>query len=269
MKLRWRCPTSDRGFTLVEVLVSIFIGAILMSVLYASFFQVIRAKDTAEAELEFYHEARVILSRLRGDLQSAYPEGKVYSDGTAVQSQLPFSFFVGGVERDDNSWVMFTSFSHEPAIDFPDSDTDEPEREEPPLRESDRAGISYYLEPIPDTDLFRLMRKENPRFGEAFFSTIRQNPGLSDDPGVIPYAISERVVKFNISYILQTSTSTRRSTKNRRTNVATTESESLPEWDSLLTNSLPKALEVRLTMRGPRGEDAEFYSLTLIPLANF
>lgn len=232
LKLRWRCLISGKarkeflqlcsskglngGFTLIEVLVSIFIGAIVLSVIYASFFQIIGAKDTAENELEFYHEARVILSRLREDLTMAYPRGAVYSKGGSK-----YDFFIGE-EEGKNGSVSFTSLSHGGALNSTGSD---------------QARISYYLQPIPDSDLFSLIREENPLFGS--------------DSGGVQYPISERVVEFSLSYMRPD------------------EGGFVKEWDSTQSGSLPKAVELTLVMRSPRGEDILFNSLILIPVAEF
>jgi len=203
------------GFTLIEVLVSIFIGAIVLSVLYASFFQIISAKDTVESELEFYHEARVILARLREDLTTAYPRGMVYSPSGGSK----YDFFTGK-EEGKNSSVSFISFSDRQVLNS---------------TASDQAQIGYYLQPIPDSDLFSLVRVENPLFGS--------------DSGGVRYPISEHIVEFNLAYM-------------------TSEGEFVKEWNSLQSGSLPRAVELTLVMRNPRGEDVLFNSLVLLPLAN-
>jgi general secretion pathway protein J len=210
-----QCLISNNGFTLIELIVAVLIGAIALTVLYASFFQIIKAKDSAEGELELYHEARVIFSKMTEDLQAAYPRGMVYSDS----SNFPPSFFMGKKEG-NQSLVSFTSLSRDPSLN---------------PRDSDQAEISYYVEPIPESDLFFLMRRENPRIGID---------------GGTQYAISERIVSFNLLYITDTG------------------EESVDEWDSTQTRSLPKAVQVILTMRSPRGEDIIFNSLILIPVAN-
>ncbi len=216
LKLHSQCLTSDRGLTLLELLLSIFIGAIVLTVLYASFFQIIKAKDSAESELELYHEVRVVFSKMTEDLAMAYPMGLVFP----VEDSDASSFFVGTVEG-ENSSVNFNSLSHKRGINSSDSD---------------EAIISYFLEPIPENDLFSLMRSENPRIG-ASSSGIR-------------YALSERVVGLDISYL------------------SSNGEEYVDTWDSAQSNSLPKAVEIRLTMRSDKGEDVVFSSLILIPSAN-
>jgi hypothetical protein len=125
-----------------------------------------------------------------------------------------------GKKEGNQSLVSFTSLSRDPSLN---------------PRDSDQAEISYYVEPIPESDLFFLMRRENPRIGID---------------GGTQYAISERIVSFNLLYITDTG------------------EESVDEWDSTQTRSLPKAVQVILTMRSPRGEDIIFNSLILIPVAN-
>jgi general secretion pathway protein J len=217
LNLHWRWLTSNSGFTLLEVLLAIFIGAIVLTVLYASFFQIINAKDSAEDKLELYHEARVIISKMTEDLSMAYPRGMIYP----VQGASASSFFVGKTEEGERSSIDFTSLSHAGGINSGDSD---------------QAEITYYLKPIPQSDLFFLMRRENPRIGS--------------DSSAIEYPLSERVVGFSLAYM------------------SSDGGEFISEWDSAQTNSLPKAVEIRLTIRSAKGEDVEFNSLVSIPVAN-
>ena len=209
----------SRGFTLIEVLLAVFIGAIVLTVLYASFFQIINAKDSAEDKLELYHEARVIISKMTEDLLMAYPRGMIYP----VQGASASSFFVGKTEGEqgERSWVDFTSLSHMGGINSGDSD---------------QAEITYYLKPVPQSALFFLMRRENPRIGS--------------DSSAIEYPISERVVGFTLTYM--------RADGDEFINV----------WDSAQTSSLPKAVDIRLTLRSIRGEDLEFSSIVLIPVVD-
>lgn len=209
-----RDPRS-RGFTLIELLLAILIGAIVLTVLYASFFQIINAKDSAESELELYHEARIIFSKMTEDLAMAFPMGMIYS-----VKGVPSSFFVGEVEG-KNSSVALTSLSHKRGINSPDSD---------------QAVIRYFLEPVPESGLFFLMRGENPRIGSTSVA--------------IQYPLSESVVGFNLTYLSGDG------------------EEFVDVWDSSQTNSLPKAVEVTLTMRSSKGGDVVFNSLMLIPVAN-
>lgn len=215
-KFQWRYLITEKGFTLIEVLLAIFIGSIVLTVLYSSFFQIIKAKDVAEGELDLYHEARVIFSKMTEDFQSAYPRGEVFNNST-----IPTSTFFSGTKDGDNSRVTLTSLSRRPTVNSIDSD---------------QAEISYYLEPVPQSDLFYLVREENPRIGT--------------DSGGIKYPISESLVRFNLRYMTENDS----------------EDSFVDEFNSDQTGSLPKVVEVTLILRSPRGQDVEFNTLILIPL---
>lgn len=215
-KFQWHYLITERGFTLIEVLLAIFIGSIVLTVLYSSFFQIMKAKDVAEGELDLYHEARVVFSKMTEDFESAYPRGEVFNN-----SLIPTSSFFSATKDGDNSRVTLTSLSRQPALNSVDSD---------------QAEISYYLEPVPESDLFYLMREENPQIGS--------------DSGGIKYPISESLVSFNLAYLTDNDS----------------EEGFVDEFNSDQTGSLPKAVEVTLTMRSPRGGDVQFSTLILIPL---
>lgn len=216
LKFQWHYLITEKGFTLIEVLLAIFIGSIVLTVLYSSFFQIIKAKDVAESELDLYHEARVVFSKMTEDFQSAYPRGEVFDN-----SLISTASFFSGTKDGDNSRVTLTSLSRQPALNSVDSD---------------QAEISYYLEPVPQSDLFYLMREENPRIGT--------------DSGGIRYPISENLVRFNLTYMTENDS----------------EESFVDEFNSDQTGSLPKVVEITLTMRSPRGEDVQFSTLILIPL---
>ncbi|MCK5391105.1 MAG: prepilin-type N-terminal cleavage/methylation domain-containing protein [Deltaproteobacteria bacterium] len=222
LQLQQQSQTTNKGFTLIEVLLAVFIASIVLAVLYASFFQIIKAKEKVEEELELYHEARVIFSKMTRDLATAFPRGSVNSDSSNTTS----SFFMAS-EEGNNSSLTFTSLSRRPSKD---------------ARESDQTEISYFLEPTEDTpDLFALMRRDNPTIGT--------------DEGWTEYPISERIVRFKVSYLAETS-------------ILGDNQELQFEWDSNEQSSLPTAVNINLTMRSPRGEDIEFTSLILIPVAD-
>ena len=168
LKLQQQSQTTNEGFTLIEVLLAVFIASIVMAVLYASFFQIIKAKDKVEEELELYHEARVIISKMTRDIVTAFPRGSVNSDSPSSVSD----FFIGSQEN-NFSTLTFTSLSRTPA---------------PDAKESDQTEITYYLEPTEDDpELFALMRRDDPTIGT--------------DEGGSQYPISERIVGFTVSYL--------------------------------------------------------------------
>jgi len=173
--LQQQSQTTNDGFTLIEVLLAVFIASIVMAVLYASFFQIIKAKEKVEEELELYHEARVIFSKMTKDLATAFPRGSVNS----VTSNTNSDYFIGAQEG-NFSTLRFTSLSRTPAKD---------------AKESDQTEISYFIEPTEDEpELFSLIRRDDPTIGV--------------DGGGSEYPISERIVEFTLSYLGEPSLTT-------------------------------------------------------------
>ncbi len=216
-----QCRTTDKGFTLIEVLLAIFIGSIVLTVLYASFFQIIRAKERIEEELDLYHEARIVMSKITKDLAMAYPRGLINSETTNIT--LPYFY---AVMEGDYSRVIFTALSRIPAYG---------------TRESDQTEISYYLERVPDSDLFALMRRDNPT--------------IENEQAGTQFPLSERIVGFRMTYF-----------------AGPNELGEIPEptfeWNSNEMQSLPRAVNVEIIMRNPRGENVEFSSMIALPIVD-
>jgi general secretion pathway protein J len=219
--LRRLYRTTDKGFTLIEVLLAVFIGSIVLTVLYASFFQINKAKARIEEELDLYHESRIVMSKITRDLATAFPRGLVNSTTTNIEAP----FFLGANDG-GRSRLSFTSLSRTPTQD---------------ARESDQTEISYYLEPIQDSDLFALIRRDDPT--------------IESDTGATQYPLSERVVSFNLTYLAKIP-------ENGEAQGFSS------EWNSNETLSLPAAVNVNLVLRNPRGEDIQFSTMVIIPVVN-
>ncbi|MFA5394182.1 MAG: prepilin-type N-terminal cleavage/methylation domain-containing protein [Candidatus Ratteibacteria bacterium] len=65
---------TSRGFTLIEVLLSLFLVALISGILFASFFMPLRAVSAAKSELVKVEEAAVFLTRLSEEISAAYGE---------------------------------------------------------------------------------------------------------------------------------------------------------------------------------------------------
>ena len=169
LKSHSQCQTSNNGFTLIEVVIAIFIGSLVLITLYGSFFQIIKSKEIAESELELYHESRVIMTRLSQDLASLYERGNVYDDTTNYISVIPV---LEGYLEGDQSFIRFTSLSRDPGLNDKDSD---------------QALITYYTIQDEETGLYKLYRSENPFF--------------EDDNNIVSYPISENVILFKLNYL--------------------------------------------------------------------
>ena len=169
LKLHSQCQTTSRGFTLIEVVIAIFIGSLVLATLYGSFFQIIKSKEIAESELELYHESRVIMTRLSQDLSSLYARGNVYDNKSNFISAIPV---LEGYLEGDQSFLRFTSLSRDPGLNDKDSD---------------QALITYFTVQDEETGLYKLYRSENPFF--------------EDENNVISYPISENVILFKLNFL--------------------------------------------------------------------
>ena len=225
--MQWQ--TTKNGFTLIEVLIALFLGSIIFTVIAASFFQIMKSKDIAENELELHHEARVILSRITKDLNSVYPRGNIFVGKSNYISAEPY--FEGGLEN-DNSWIRFTSLSRSPSYNKSDSD---------------QAQINYYVQKIEDRNsdrddqLYSLFRRENPYIG-------------GNEEGV-NYSISDRIVLFRLNYLSGESIDTEDSFSDI--------------WNTNENLAMPRAVEISFVLRGPEQKDVEFKNLVYLQLSKF
>ena len=71
--------TAIGGFTLLEVLLSIFLVALISGVLFASFFLPLRTVNAAKSELVKVEEAAVFLIRISEEIAAVYPEKESFS----------------------------------------------------------------------------------------------------------------------------------------------------------------------------------------------
>ncbi len=68
----FRSRSHSYGFTLVEVLLAIFITSIVLSIIYVSYTGSLRVINSSEKQTEIYRKARIALERMVEDLESVY-----------------------------------------------------------------------------------------------------------------------------------------------------------------------------------------------------
>ena len=161
-------PKRSGGFTLIEVLAAVSISAVVLTLLYGSFFQLLDSRDRVEAKNEAAGEAAAVLSRIRSDLANAFARGRV---SPLASSAYPHDYFVATTE-DGNSSLSFTSFQGGA------------------LHHSARSGqseISYYVVALREEPrrLFALVRRDNRRIGDdgagKALSRFGEGPGLQGE----------------------------------------------------------------------------------------
>jgi general secretion pathway protein J len=134
---------AERGLTLLEVLVSVAIVAMIGTLIYGAFHGMTRSRDSIEAVNDRHHQGRIALARIARELSSAF-----------IGHQIPLSFtstpprqtgFIGSDSRPADR-VDFTSFSHL--------------RLRADAHESDQCEVSYFGSNDPETGKLDLVRRE-------------------------------------------------------------------------------------------------------------
>lgn len=147
-----------KGFTLIEVLISVALVSVIMMMIWQTTSQTISAKRRVEKREELYHSARVAMDKMMQDLSMAYlVRGNPHWGSKQGSPQLKTVF------KGDADGFQFTSLSHLRL--FKGS------------RESEGTEIGYRLERDPDDrDFLVLQRREakgidgNPDEGGAWVS---------------------------------------------------------------------------------------------------
>lgn len=222
-----QCRT-ENGFTLLEIMVAVFITTVVIAVVYGSFFQIIDAKEKVEKELDLLHEARVIFSRIGKDLSNVYPRGRV----SGISTTYPYTYFKG-TKDGENSKLQLSSYTRN-LVNF--------------SRDSDQSEVTYFLEEIDDDDF--------DSEGSVYALVRRENPWIGNDRGGTQYAISERVSRFKINYL-----------NSKKVEDPLLKQDDIEEWNAnLLGGAYPKAVEVELSLRNNQGNDQSFKSTFFLPI---
>lgn len=140
--------TTGNGFTLIEVLVAVSLLAVIMTLVWTTTSQSLRARERIEARSEVYHEARVTLAKIQRDFSMAFlvllPED-LGKKGDHVAMKTAFH----GQDSGKEDSVYFDSMDHLRL--FRSS------------RESETCEVGYKVEKnSEDSHLFQLMRRESP-----------------------------------------------------------------------------------------------------------
>lgn len=148
------CGEDRSGFTLLEILLALFIFTIVLSLIYTSYTGTFRIIDETEYQADIYRMARIAIERIYEDLESVYaPQDANPPESDEEDGQ--FGKFEGrGGEIDGNraDRLSFTSRAH---LVF--SEEDQP---------AGTAVIEYLVEENDEEGDLLLFRKDTPSVGE-------------------------------------------------------------------------------------------------------
>ena len=136
----------QRGFTLLEIMVSLAVTGMIAISIWAATSQTTKSRNIIEYSQDKYHEVRVAFDMLNRDLSSAFLS---YHRGVEATHDTIFIGTDGGGEDS----IDFASFSHT--------------RRYFDVNESDQAEISYFLANDPeDSGVLNLVRRDSPILDE-------------------------------------------------------------------------------------------------------
>jgi general secretion pathway protein J len=164
-----RCSQAE-GFTLIEVMVSIAIVAVMMTLIWSSFSLTVRSKEHIEKVEERYHQVRLAMNRMAREISMAF-----LSMHDEMGTQQPRTRFVS--QRNSSiDELLFSSFSHMPL--------------QANAKESDQSMIRYFSASDPqERSITNLMRRESRRLGS-------EHPGEDGPAFVMIEDIEELHFKF-------------------------------------------------------------------------
>jgi general secretion pathway protein J len=160
---------SERGFTLIEVLVSLGVVSMIAVAIWAATSQTARTRQVVEESHDKHHQIRVAFDMLARDLSSAF-----LSLNRAQLEPTHDTVFIGE-DHGETDRVDFAAFTHE--------------RRYFDVKESDQCEVGYFL--APD--------KENP---EQMNLVRRESPTLDTEPleGGQLLVLAEDVTVFDLQY---------------------------------------------------------------------
>lgn len=100
-----------RGFTLIEILLAIFIFSIIVGTIYASYVGTFRTVNRTQAQAEIYRKARVTLERITEDLESLH-YSQIMPDTTSVEEEAEFLGEEGNLNGFTADSLRFVSWAH-------------------------------------------------------------------------------------------------------------------------------------------------------------
>ena len=165
------------GFTLLEILVSIFILATVLSTVFASYTATFRVVNETESMAEVYHMARIAFERILEDLESVYVSEKNETSEEMDDEESPYVF--EGKNEDVNGQnadsMSFPSHAH---LVFGEED-----------QHGGIANIAYYVEEDADGEALVLFRSDTLQLAEA----------SEEGQGGLP--LCEKLASVDFSYV--------------------------------------------------------------------
>ena len=142
-----------RGFTLLEILIAMFIFAVVLTTIFTSYTGTFRIIDETESQTDIYAMARIVLSRIQEDLESInFKEEKISEPEEGSPQPTMFLGEDNEIKGRDADSLRFLSRAR---LIFSEED------ENPGI-----ARISYYVSENEEGDELILYRSDTPELEE-------------------------------------------------------------------------------------------------------
>lgn len=221
---------NDKGFTLLELMIAIFILLVISMLIFQISSQSVRARNRQDQYNKIYQSARVAMRKMTDDFSMAYLAGPSFTSTAADGSTVMETAFIGEDNSDADS-VFFNTFSHRRMIQ--DS------------RESDQAEVAYYTEADEENkEILRLMRRES--------SVVDSDVKTQTEKG---FVLAEGLKGFNVEYYQQQANEWMPSWSSK---------------DPRSPGKLPRAVRITLTYINPSDSEKEivFTSAAIVELSD-
>lgn len=225
-----------RGFTLLEVMVSVGLLGVIMTLLWGTTSQSLKAKDRIEARDAVFHSADVALRKISDDITAAFlfrataaapaaAGGAATAPARTATTTGPKSFFIGE-DRGDQDQLRFTALSHLRLVMA--------------SKESDQCKVAYEVVTNPETPgTYDVIRRES-----VWLDATTEVQGRG-------YALIEGVSRFNVEYY-----------DDRRGDWVKEWSTEQVDWK----DRLPMAVRITLVFQDPEDEKVEIPLSTAVSL---
>ncbi|WP_437306759.1 type II secretion system protein GspJ [Sorangium sp. So ce388] len=160
-----------RGLTLLEVLVSVAILALIGTLIYGAFDGMSRSRAGISRISDRYHQGRAAIARISRELQEAFLSRHQPADKNIVVRLTAFA----GQDSSPADRIDFTAFAHRRLLRN--------------AHESDQCEIGYFGSRDPERDRLDLVRREA--------KTIDTEPTR----GGVVNVLAEDIESFNIQYL--------------------------------------------------------------------
>jgi general secretion pathway protein J len=148
--------THSEGFTLLEVLIAMFIFSVVLTTLYTAYTGTFRNIERTESQADLYQMARIVLERMTEDLESVYMVSQKEPSDDEEETDQP-ARFVGTMSEIEGRRMDGLRFASKAHIFF---DVEEPY--------AGTAEIVYYVkENSEEEGRFILYRSDKANFGQS------------------------------------------------------------------------------------------------------